>query len=70
MKLIKFTAIVKDGGYEAIQITPQMFSELALAIQEKGSEHLHLKDRSIVVVGILKIGKEVGERVIMCGDFN
>lgn len=70
MKTIHFTAIVKDGGYEKVQITPKMFGQVALAIQEKGSEYIHLKDRSFIIVGILKVSKEVGERVIMCGDYN
>ena len=67
MKTIKFTAIIKDGGYETFQIEPQMFTDLVLSIQEKGSEIMHLKDRSLIIVGVLITGKDVGERIILCG---
>lgn len=69
MKTIKFTAIIKDGGYETFQITPEMFSDLVLSIQGKGSEIMHLKNRSIEVVGVMILGKEVGDRIIVCGDY-
>jgi hypothetical protein len=68
MEYVNFTAIIKDGGYEKLAITPKMFGELAISIQKNGSEHIHLKDKSMVVVGILIVSKEVGDRVIMCGD--
>lgn len=67
---IAFTAVIKDGGYETVYITPKMFGELATTIQNKGSEILHFKDRSVVVVGILMVGKDIGERVIMYGDYD
>jgi len=70
METIKFTAIIKDGGYEIFQITPKMFSNLVLSLQEKGYESLQLKDRSVVIVGIMVLGKEVGDRIIVCGDIN
>jgi len=68
MKNIKFTAIIKDGGYETFQITPKMFSDLVLSIQENGYETLQLKDRSVVIVGVMVLGKEVGDRIIVCSD--
>lgn len=68
IKNINFTAVIKDGGYEKIQATHEQFAAIAMSIQEKGSEYLQLRDRSIVVVGILKVGKEVGERIILCSD--
>lgn len=67
-KTIKFTAIIKDGGYETFQITSEMFSKVVLSIQEKGYESLHLKDRSVVIVGVMLLGKEVGDRIIVCGN--
>jgi hypothetical protein len=66
---ISITAIIKDGGYEKLQITPKMLAELAVSIQEKGSEYVRLKDRYVIVVGMLVTGNEVGERVILCGDY-
>jgi hypothetical protein len=68
LKTIKFTAIIKDGGYETFHIMPKMFSDLVLSVQENGSEIMHLKDRSVVIVGMLVVGKEVGDRIIVCGD--
>lgn len=46
-----------------------MFSEIAMSIQEKGFESLHLKDRSVVIVGVLVTSKDVGDRIIVCGDY-
>lgn len=69
MKTIRFTAIIKDGGYETFQVEPKMFTDLVLSLQEKGSESLHLKTRSVVIVGILIAGKDIGERIIVCGDY-
>jgi len=69
MKTIRFTAIIKDGGYETFQITPKMFSDLVISLQEKGSENLRLKDRSVVIAGILVAGKDMGDRIIVCGDY-
>jgi len=69
IKTIKFTAIIKDGEYEIFHIEPKMFSDLVLSLQEQGYEILQLKDRSVVIVGILVIGKDVGDRIIVCGDY-
>ena len=68
MKTIRFTAIIKDGGYETFQITLEMFSEVVMSIQEKGCESLHLQDRSVVIVGVMALGKDVGDRIIVCGN--
>lgn len=70
MKNIHFTAIIKDGGYEKFAITPKMFGELALAIQEKGFEYLQLRDRWVTIAGILLTTKDVGERVIVLGGLD
>ena len=69
MKTIRFTAIIKDGGYETFQVDPKMFSDLVLSLQENGHESIHLKTRSVVIVGVLVTGKDVGERIIVCGDY-
>jgi len=69
MKNIKFTAIIKDGGYETFQITPKMFNDLVISLQEKGYECLQLRDRSVDIVGVLVAGKDVGDRIIICGDY-
>lgn len=69
MNHISITAIIKDGGYEKLQIPSDMLSELALSIKKNGSEIVQLKDRWITVTGILIAGKDIGERVIVCGDF-
>jgi hypothetical protein len=68
MTLIKFTALIKDGGSESLQIDPKMFAQLTLNIQENGSETIQLKDRSLVIVGIIKTSKEAGKRIIICND--
>lgn len=67
MKYMTFTALIKDGGYEKIQITPEMLGQLALAIHEKGSERIQLQSKVLNVVGILKASKEAGERVMIIG---
>jgi hypothetical protein len=67
MKYITFTALIKDGGYEKVHISPELFGQLALAIHEKGSESIQLTNRKIEVVGILKASKEAGERVMIIG---
>lgn len=69
MKTIKFTAIIKDGGYETFHIAPELFNQVVISIQENGHESLHLKDKSVVIVGVLVTGKEVGDRIIVCGDY-
>ena len=69
MKTIRFTAIIKDGGYETFQISPKMFSDLVISLQEKGSEYLQLRDRWVTIAGILVAGKDMGERIIVCGDY-
>ena len=66
---IKFTAIIKDGGYETFKIDQKMFGDLLLSLQEKGMETLYLKDRSVSIVGALVLGKDVGDRIIVCGDY-
>jgi len=69
MKTIKFTAIIKNGGHETFKISSEMFSEIAISIQEKGYETLHLQNRSVVIVGMMVLGKDVGDRIIVCGDY-
>ena len=69
MKTIRFTAIIKDGGYETFQISPKMFSDLVISLQEKGFEYLQLRDRWVTIAGILVAGKDIGERIIVCGDY-
>ena len=66
---IKFTAIIKDGGYETFQIDQKMFGDLLLSLQEKGMETLYLKDRSVSIVCALVLGKDVGDRIIVCEDY-
>jgi len=69
MSYISITAIIKDGGDRQLQITSEMLGELALSIKKNGSEVVQLKDGSIVVAGILIVGKDIGERIIVCGDY-
>ena len=69
MDYISITAIIKDGGYEKLQIPSKFLSELALSIKKNGSEIVQLRDRSIIVAGILVAGKDIGERIIVCGDY-
>jgi len=69
MDYISITALIKDGGDKQLQITSEMLGELALSIKKNGSEVVQLKDKEIIIAGILIAGKEVGERVIICGDY-
>ena len=69
MDYISITALIKDGGDKQLQITSEMLGELALSIKKNGSEAVQLKDKSIIVAGILISGKDMGERVIICGDY-
>jgi len=69
MDYISIVAIVKDGGYEKLQIPSKFLSELSLLIKKNGSEIVQLKNRSIIVAGILIAGKDMGERIILCGDY-
>jgi len=70
MNYISITAIIKDGGDRQLQITSEMLGELALLIKKNGSEVVQLNDGEIIVVGILIAGKDIGKRVILCGDYN
>jgi len=69
MNYISITALIKDGGDKQLQITSEMLGELSLSIKKNGSEVVQLKDKSIIVVGILITGKDMGERIIICGDY-
>jgi len=70
MEYVSITAIIKDGGYRKLQITPEMLSELTIAIQKNGSEIVQLPFSDIVIAGILIVGKDIGERVIFISDDN
>lgn len=65
---MKVTVMVKDGGYESIQISPEMLGELADRIVQDGSEWVHTMTKSYEVVGILVKGPKIGDRVIMTGS--
>ena len=65
--MTRINAMVKDGGYEVLDIPPKLMGELALSIQNKGSETVHLKSRSLEVVGFMVTGNQTGERVIILG---
>jgi len=69
MNYISITALIKDGGDRQLQITSEILGELALSIKKNGSEVVQLKDGEIVVAGILIVGKDIGERIIVCGDY-
>lgn len=64
---MKITVMVKDGGYESIQISPELLGELAKRIVQDGSEWVHTMTKSYEVVGILVKGPQIGERVIITG---
>jgi len=65
MNYINITALIKDGGDKQLQITPEMLGELALSIKKNGSEVVQLKDRSIIIDGILISGKRILERGLL-----
>jgi hypothetical protein len=65
MKTITITAMIKDGGYESLKITPEMLGDLAYTIQEYGCQAVHLaNNRSLIVEGIVLFGKNCGDRII------
>jgi hypothetical protein len=65
LKLINCTVVIKDGGFEKMKVTPEMFGELAYAIQEKGSETVRTANNNIyIAAGIFLLGKEAGDRII------
>ncbi|MCV4233333.1 hypothetical protein OHJ21_19300 [Virgibacillus sp. LDC1] len=65
---MKVTVMVKDGGYESIQISPELLGKLAKRIVQDGSEWVHTTTKSLEVVGILIKGDQIGDRVIITGD--
>lgn len=65
--MIGITVMLKNGGYDVIKISSNMLGQLALAIKQKGSEIVHLTSGSIEVVGIIVIGNQAGDRVILLG---
>jgi len=69
MNYISITALIKNGGDKQLQITSEMLGELALSIKKNGSEVVQLKNESIIIAGILIAGKDIGERIIVCGDY-
>lgn len=62
------TVMVKGGGYESLQIAPEMLGELAKRIIQDGSEWVHTMTKSYEVVGILVKGPQIGDRVIITGS--
>lgn len=67
MKYINITVMIKDGGYQVIQILPDMLGKLAESIKNNGFEWAVLQSGPIPVVGFIVAGKQVGERLIMLG---
>jgi len=65
---VKVTVMVKDGGYESLQIAPELLGELAKRIVQDGSEWVHTMTKSYEVVGILVKGPQIGDRVIITGS--
>ena len=61
----RINAMVKDGGFEKLLISPELLGKLAKNIEENGSEMVHLMNRSIEIVGFMVTGKQTGERVIV-----
>ena len=69
MDYISITALIKNGGDKQLQITSEILGELALSIKKNGSEVVQLKNESIIIAGILISGKDIGERIIVCGNY-
>lgn len=64
---MKVTLLLKDGGYDVVQIAPDLLGKLANNIVKNGSESVHLMNRSLEAVGILIKGSQIGDRVIITG---
>lgn len=67
-KQMQVTALLKDGGYEALQITPDMLGELAQRVVANGSERVQTLTQTYDVVGVLVKGDQIGDRVIIIGN--
>lgn len=64
-KQMQVTVMLKDGGYESLQITPEMLGELAQRIVANGSERVITLTQAYEVVGVLIKGNQIGDRVIL-----
>lgn len=67
-KRVTITILLKEGGYETLEISPKMLGDLALSLQTKDVETIHTQTRVFEIVGFMKTTKGVGERVIICGS--
>lgn len=66
--LVSILAMVKDGGYERIQIPMDWVGKLALSITNNGYETAKLASgKTFDVVGFVVIGNMTGERIIVSG---
>ncbi|WP_127549719.1 hypothetical protein [Paenibacillus amylolyticus] len=65
---MKVTVMVKNGGCENLQISPDLLGKLAKNIVVNGSEFIHTMSKSVEVVGILVKGDQIGDRVIITGN--
>ena len=65
--MLFITAMLKDGGYRQLQITPEYLGQLAESIQKQGYEWVTLVKGPIAIVGFMVVGNQVGDRVIVLG---
>lgn len=66
--LVSIMAMVKDGGYERLQIPSDWVGKLALAIKNSGYETARLASgKTFDVVGFVVTGSMTGERIIVSG---
>jgi hypothetical protein len=61
-------AMIKDGGYKSLKITPDQIGKLAESIHKQGAEWVTLLAGPIQVVGFVVASKQAGDRIIMLGE--
>lgn len=60
------TVMIKNGGYEVVDIPCDLIGGLANKIKEEGSAALYKANgTTVVVVGFMVTGKQTGERLIV-----
>jgi len=67
--MIGIMAMIKDGGYEKLQVPMEWIGKLAESIKNKGYETATLASgKTVEVVGFVVTGKMTGERIIVSGS--
>jgi hypothetical protein len=67
--MISIMTMIKDGGYEKLQIPVEWIGKLAESIENKGHETVTMASgKTLDLVGFVVTGKMTGERIIVSGS--